>query len=98
MNICARPLNANAEKLISRNKKDREGRDIHFQPVDTTSFPFSFLSVPLLKRDYSERMFLTNLKPSNERISFGFTIGVDTVDKGWPLTLDRTRPATTASS
>lgn len=89
---------ANAEELISRNKKDREGRDIHFQPVDTTSFPFSFLSVPLLKRDYSERMFLTNLKPSSERISFGFMIGVDTVDKGWPLTLDRTRPATTASS
>lgn len=85
---------ANAEELISRNKKDREGRDIHFQPVDT----ISFLSVPLLKRDYSERMFLTNLKPSSERISFGFTIGVDTVDKGWPLTLDRTRPATTASS
>lgn len=69
MNICARPLNANAEKLISRNKKDREGRDIHFQPVDTTSFPFSFLSVPLLKRDYSERMFLTNLKPSREFLS-----------------------------
>lgn len=56
MNICARPLNANAEKLISRNKKDREGRDIHFQPVDTTSFPFSFLSV-VKKRLFRKNVF-----------------------------------------
>lgn len=86
---------ANAEELISRNKKDREGRDIISSQLIRFLFHFLRFRSVVKKRLFKERMFL---KPSSERISFGFMIGVDTVDKGWSLTLDRTRPATTASS